>query len=150
MWPGVVVVIFPGRQHGSNPRKRGKQCLIEEFVAQADVETLDERVLGRLAGRDVVPLDLPPLAEAQHGHSGKLGSVVGHAHRRSTAPGNDDIKLTYDPQTRQRGIGDERQAFTGEVVDNAAPWPRVPVCARRAGKLAAVPRDRDDETSYGS
>jgi hypothetical protein len=65
-----------------------------------------------------VPLDPSLLTEAQHRHSGLLGSVVGHAHRRSTAPGNDDIELTHDPQARQRGIGDERQAFTVEVVDD--------------------------------
>jgi hypothetical protein len=38
--PGVVVVILPGRQHGSNLRERGEQRLVEEFVAQPCVETL--------------------------------------------------------------------------------------------------------------
>src|SRR6516165_6770635 len=31
--PGVIVVVFPGRQHGSNLRERGKQRLIEDFIA---------------------------------------------------------------------------------------------------------------------
>jgi hypothetical protein len=53
--PAVFVVVFPRCQHGFNLRERGKQRLIEEFVAQAGVETLDERVLSRLARRDVVP-----------------------------------------------------------------------------------------------
>ena len=65
MWPGVVVVVFPGRQHSSNLRERGEQRLIEKFVAQAGVETLDEGVLGRLAGRDVMPLDLPLSLDAK-------------------------------------------------------------------------------------
>lgn len=61
---GVVVVIFPGRQHGSSLCERSEQCLIEKFVAQARVETLDEGILSRFAGRDVVPVDLPFLAES--------------------------------------------------------------------------------------
>jgi hypothetical protein len=59
------------------------------------------------------------LAEAQHGHSGQLSTVVGQAHRRPAAPGNDDIELACDPQARQRSIGDERQAFASEVVDHS-------------------------------
>ena len=55
--PGVVVVVLPGRQHGSGLGERGEQRLVEQFVAQPAVEALDEGVLGRLAGRDVVPLD---------------------------------------------------------------------------------------------
>jgi hypothetical protein len=51
--------------HGSNAREVNSVSLMGS--SQAGVETLDERVLGRLAGRDVVPLDLPLLAEAQHG-----------------------------------------------------------------------------------
>ena len=62
-------------------------AVIEEFVAQASVEALDKGILGRLARRDVVPLDLPFLAEAQHRHSGQLSAVVGQAHRRPPAPG---------------------------------------------------------------
>ena len=98
--PGVVVIVFPSRQRRASLRKRSKQRLIEEFVAQACVEALDEGILGRLAGRDVVPLDLPFLAEAQHGHSGQFSAIVGQAHRRPPAPGHDDIELTYDPQAR--------------------------------------------------
>jgi hypothetical protein len=79
--PGVVIVILPGRQHGSNLRERGEQRLVEEFVAKPCVETLDEGVLGGLTGRDVVPFDPRLLAPAPWQHnlnqpaSGKPGAV---------------------------------------------------------------------------
>ena len=34
------------------------------------------------------------------------------------ALGDDGIELASDPQARQRGVGDQRQAFAGEVVDD--------------------------------
>jgi hypothetical protein len=34
-----------------------EQAFVEEFVAHAAVEALDEAILHRFAGRDVVPLD---------------------------------------------------------------------------------------------
>jgi hypothetical protein len=116
--PGVDVVVFPGRQHGTRLRERGEQRLVEEFVAEPGVEALDECILGRFAGRDVVPVDLLLLAKAQHGHSGQLGAVIGHAHCWPTAPGDDDFQFAYDPQAGQRGVGDERQALAGEVIDH--------------------------------
>ena len=41
------------------------QGLVEQFVAHPAVETLNERVLRRLAGRDVVPVDLVATGPAQ-------------------------------------------------------------------------------------
>ena len=37
---------------------------------------------------------------------------------RTTAQGDDGIQLAHHSQTRQRGVGDQRQAFAGEVVDH--------------------------------
>jgi hypothetical protein len=31
---------------------------------------------------------------------------------------DESIELTHDAQPRQRGVGDQRQAFPGEVVDD--------------------------------
>lgn len=33
-------------------------------------------------------------------------------------PRGDGLTLAYDPQARQRGVGDRRQAFAAEVVDD--------------------------------
>ena len=49
-------------------------------VAQATAKALHEGVLGRLAGCDIVPLDLPLLRPAQDGDRGEFGAV---AHREA-------------------------------------------------------------------
>ena len=119
MWPGIVVIVLPRVQHNSDLGEGGEQRLVQQLVAQAGVEALDEGILGGLAGSDVVPLDLDLMAPAQHRHAGQLGAVVGDAHRRPTALGDEDLKLAHDPQARQRSVRDQRQAFTGEVVDDS-------------------------------
>ena len=63
----VVVVVLPRRQSCAGVGERGEQRLVEQFVAQPAVETLDEGVLGRLAGRDVVPFDALVLLPAEDG-----------------------------------------------------------------------------------
>jgi hypothetical protein len=36
----------------------------------------------------------------------------------TAAHGNEEIELTHDAQARQRGVGDQRQAFAREVIDD--------------------------------
>jgi hypothetical protein len=43
--------------------QRDEEGLVQQFVAQAEVEALDEGVLCRLAGCDVVAFDTGVLAE---------------------------------------------------------------------------------------
>ena len=50
--------------------------LIQQFVAQASVEALDEGVLGRPARRDVVPSNPGALAQPQDRRRGELGAVT--------------------------------------------------------------------------
>jgi len=38
--------------------------------------------------------------------------------QRLATAGDNRIELAPDPRTGQRGVGDQRQAFTGEVVDD--------------------------------
>ena len=33
--PGIIVIVLPGVQHGSDLSERGEQRLVEQFVAQA-------------------------------------------------------------------------------------------------------------------
>src|SRR3954469_8792662 len=54
---GVIVSAPQGGRH-AGLGQRCEQRLVEQFIPQAAVEALDEAVLHRLAGRDVVPLDL--------------------------------------------------------------------------------------------
>jgi hypothetical protein len=106
-------------------RQRREQRLIEAFVSEASVETLDEAVLHGLTGGDVMPLHRALLAPAQNGDAGELRSIVADDRLGLCAalPGQ-RFQLPHDPQARQRGVGDQRQALSGEVVyDREDPEP---------------------------
>ena len=57
MRPDIVVVVAPNGQLAPGLSQAVEQLFIQELVAQRPVERFDERVLLRLAGIDVVPLD---------------------------------------------------------------------------------------------
>ena len=57
VWASCVVVDLPCFDDPSGFGKVAEQVLVEPFVAQPAVEALDEAVLGRPAGREVVPFD---------------------------------------------------------------------------------------------
>ena len=63
----VVVVGAPCRQHGARMGQRREQGLVQELVPEAADEALDEGVLGRLARRDVVPVDAALYGLSPHG-----------------------------------------------------------------------------------
>jgi hypothetical protein len=67
-----------------------------------------------------VPLDLALalLRPAQYCHAGELGAVIGNAHGWTAAHGNEEIKLAHYAQARQRRVGDQRQAFAREIIDD--------------------------------
>ena len=71
-----VVVDPPGFDDPACLRERAEDVFVEAFVAQAAIEGLDEGILYRLAGRDVVPLDAGLFDPPQHGVAGQLGAVV--------------------------------------------------------------------------
>ena len=79
-------------------RQRSEQRLVEQLVTQPSDEALDEGVLQRFARCDVMPLDPALLRPAQHCHAGELGAVIGNAHGRTAAHGNEEIELTHDAQ----------------------------------------------------
>lgn len=60
-----IVVHAPGRERGAGMVQGREQGLVQKLVALLTVEALDEGVLGRLAERDVVPVDLSLLGEGQ-------------------------------------------------------------------------------------
>ncbi len=85
-------------------------------------------VLHRLAWGDVVPFDLGLLAPFEDGHAGHLRAVVRDNGPRFSAFGDETTQLAGKPCPRQGCIGDQAQAFTGEVVDhrqNTEPRPSV-------------------------
>src|SRR5262249_38232872 len=82
------------------------------------IEALDKPVLLRFARRDVVPSDTALLGPAQDRRAGQLGAIVGDTGGGLTAFSNNRVELAPDPQAGQRGIGDQRQALAGEIVDD--------------------------------
>ncbi len=99
-------------------RQRAKQRLVQQLVPEPSVEALDESVLARLPGGDVVPGDAAFVGPAQHGIGGQFGAVVRDDRHRLATPRDEVVELTRDPEARDRGIGDERQAFPRAVVDH--------------------------------
>ena len=58
-----------------------EQGLVQKLVSHAAAEALDVGVLHRLAGRDVVPSDLPLMSPRQDRVRGELCAVVRDDHR---------------------------------------------------------------------
>ncbi len=71
-----VVVLAPGHERDAGVVQGRKQRLVQELVTQATVEALDEGVLHRLAGRDVMPVDLAVASEGQDSVRGELGPPI--------------------------------------------------------------------------
>src|SRR5690554_4109076 len=53
-----VVVTTPGGDENTRLREASEPLVVQAFVAEATVETLDERVLRRLAGSDELQADV--------------------------------------------------------------------------------------------
>ena len=58
MWAFRVIVVAPCGEHDAGVIQGREQGFIQEFVAQSTIEAFDEGILGRLSGRDVVPVKL--------------------------------------------------------------------------------------------
>src|SRR5947208_9810345 len=117
MRPLLVVVASPNLQHHTGVRQRPEQRLVQQFVAQPAIETLDEPSLLRLAGRDVMPTDTGLIRPAQDGVRGQFGAGV--ADDRVwllPSPANDVIEFSRNAPAGDRGVGDQCQAFSGAVV----------------------------------
>ena len=85
--------------------------LVEAFVPQPAIEALDEAVLGRLTGCDVVPIDTVVLLPCKDRPRGQLGAVVADDHAGPAAALDEPIELASDPDAGERVVNDERQAF---------------------------------------
>ena len=116
--PLGVIVLAPGFEHDARMGQRAEQRLVQELVAEPAIEALDERVLGRFARRYVVPADAALVGPVQHGVGGQLGAVVRDDRRRLCSAGDDPVELAPDPETGDRGVGNERQAFPRAIVDH--------------------------------
>ena len=118
MRPCRVVVGDPCADELAGVIEIDEQGLVEELVAHPAVEALDEAVLHRLAGRDVVPIDLVIDCPAKDRVRGELGAIVTDDHSWLAAGLDEHRQLAGDPYARDRGVGDRRQALTGYIVDD--------------------------------
>lgn len=97
---------------------REEQRLVEQLVAHTTIEALDEPVLGRLARRNVMPLDAHVDGSGEHRVRGEFGAVVVDDHRGFTTFDNQIGQLAYDPPARDRRIHDRPEAFARDIVDD--------------------------------
>lgn len=96
----------------------------QALVAQPAVEALNERVLLRFAGLDVVPVDARSFAPGQDRHAGELRAIVGNARRRLAPDRDDGIQLARNTGARERGVRHQGKAFACAVVgDRQCPEP---------------------------
>lgn len=92
---------------------------VQALVAEAAIEAFDDAVLHRLAGGDVMPFDLGLLTPFEDGHAGHLRAVVRDDRLRLPPPDDKGVQLAGKPSARQGCVGDQAQAFAGEVIDGS-------------------------------
>lgn len=95
-----------GSQRGAGMVQRRKQGFVQEFVPQTTVETFGEGILGRLARRDVMPVDLAVIGEGQDRVRSELGPIVAD-HRCGFAPGIEQgcqFPRTHPPESEVSAI----------------------------------------------
>ena len=80
MRPLGVVVDPPGFDDASGIIPPIEKMLIEALIAQVTVKALDEGILGGLARRDIVPLDLGVLDPFEDRMARELGPIVRDNH----------------------------------------------------------------------
>ena len=95
----LIIIALPSRQYSSRLRQGREQRLVQTLVAPPSDEALRERILLRLAGRNVMPADLALLTPAQHRRAGQLGAVIADAQHRLAATGDDRVQFAGDADT---------------------------------------------------
>jgi hypothetical protein len=58
VWPDIVVIVSPQRQHSTGVGESVEYLFVEAFILQTAVEPFNVSVLLRLAWIDIMPLDL--------------------------------------------------------------------------------------------
>ena len=72
----VFVVVAPCRNHAEDMAQSREQHFVHAFLSHPAVEALDQTVLHRLAGCDIVPFDVLALLPLECRVGCQLGSVV--------------------------------------------------------------------------
>lgn len=107
-----VVVAAPWRELDADLGKRAEQRLVQELVAQAAIEALDEGVLLRLAGLDVVLVETMALRPAEHRQAGELGVIVGDTLPGQPAGGDQGLQLADHARPPGSEVSATRHRFS--------------------------------------
>jgi hypothetical protein len=116
--------------------KRRKAILREALVAEAAIETLDVRVLRRLAGLNEVELHTVLRGPGFQLGRDEFGSVVDAQRLRKTVRPHERVEHAHDACGGQRGVDLDRVALAGIRVDD------VERAERAAVRECSVTRSR--------
>ena len=101
MWSVEVVVLLPCGDVGLCLGEGCEQRFIQQLIAEAANEALDEGILRWLSGRDVVPTDAGILAPSEDCHTGQFGSVIAYDNLGVASAHHDFGKLACDAHAGQ-------------------------------------------------
>ena len=113
VWPVGIVIAAPGFDDPARHWQAMEHVLVEALVAEPPVEALNESVLNRLSGRDIVPSDAAFLLPAQDGVRSQLSAVVADDHQRFLAGREDGVELARHPSAGDRCVDNQRQTLAG-------------------------------------
>ena len=85
-----------------------------------------------------MPLDGRPVGPVEHGPRGQLGTVVADGHHRPAAVQDQGVEFAGDPPAADRGVGDQRQRLSREVVDHRQ-HPEAPAPGENVGNEVQRP-----------
>jgi hypothetical protein len=114
----VVVVVTPSAERLARMGEVIEDLFIKEFVAQAPVKAFNEGVLRRFAGRDVMPANAVFVLPFKHRAAGEFCPIIADDRCGLAIEADEGIEFASDPQTRDRCVGDQAEAFACEVIDN--------------------------------
>lgn len=113
----MVVVVPPDGKDAARMAEVVENLLVQAFVSQAAVEALDEAVLLRFTGSDVVPSDPSLVLPLQDRPIGRLGAVLADDGPKLVLQADDGVEFADDPSAEQGRIRDEGQVLARVVVD---------------------------------
>src|SRR5262245_49017147 len=132
----TVEIAAPRLKVGAGLGQRAKQGLVQALVPQSTDEALNKRILLRLAGCDVVPVDIPRPCPVQDRLAGELGAVVRNAALGSASTCDHCIK--FPGVNRRRKLTPNRRAIL------------TPLWRSWAAELCAVERSGTGQSSAAS
>ena len=138
MRSSLIVLDHPSLSHLPDIGQALEQVQVQRLSSEAAVESLNEGVLGRLAGLDVVDADIVRLAPAGEGPPQELGAVVDPQRLGQSPRGAQPLEDANRALRSQRGVRLNDQGFPAVVVDDAE-HPHLDSASQRIGQEVGRP-----------